>query len=53
MKPNGDNIEAKVKKIINEDNEEMESCPHPQQKLRIELSVLPDEGDILRVKKTE
>ena len=53
MKPNGDNIETQVKKIINEDNEEMDSCPHPQQKLKIMLSVLPEEGDILRVRKTE
>lgn len=54
MKPNGDNLETTVKKIINEeDNEEMESCPHPQQKLKIALSVLPEEGDILRVRKSE
>ena len=50
MKPDGNNVETKVLKILDEDGNEMESCPHPQQKLRIALSVLPEEGDILRVK---
>jgi len=50
MKPDGRNIETKVEKILDEDQNEMESCPHSKQKLRIFLSVLPDEGDILRVR---
>ena len=50
MKPDGSNVATKVLRIVNEDGEEMESCPHSKQKLRIFLSVVPDEGDILRVK---
>ena len=36
--------------IKNEEGEDMESCPHPKQKLFIKLSVTPDEFDILRRK---
>ena len=50
MKPNGDNIEVKVLGIKNEAGEDMESCPHPKQKLFIKLDVTPDEFDILRRK---
>ena len=50
MKPNGDNIEVEVLGIKNEEGEDMESCPHPKQKLFIKLSVTPDEFDILRRK---
>ena len=50
MKPDGSNVATKVLRIVNEDGEDMESCPHSKQKLRIFLSIVPDEGDILRVK---
>ena len=50
MKPNGDNIRVEVLGIKNEEGEDMESCPHPKQKLFIKLSVTPDEFDILRRK---
>ena len=50
MKPNGDNIEVQVLEIKNEEGEDMESCPHPKQKLFIKLSIAPDEFDILRRK---
>ena len=50
MKPNGDNIEVNVLGIKNEAGEDMESCPHPKQKLFIKLDVTPDEFDILRRK---
>ncbi|MBQ8489057.1 MAG: U32 family peptidase [Pseudobutyrivibrio sp.] len=48
MKPNGDNIDVEVLGIKNEEGEDMESCPHPKQKLFIKLNVTPDEFDILR-----
>ena len=48
MKPDGRNIPTKVLAIHDEDGNEMESCPHSKQKLRIFLSVLPEAGDILR-----
>ena len=50
MKPNGDNIEATVKSIQDEEGNEMESCPHPQQKLFIDLGIELELGDILRKK---
>ncbi len=50
MKPNGDNIEVEVLGIKDETGADMESCPHPKQKLFIKLSVAPDEFDILRRK---
>ncbi len=50
MKPNGDNIEVEVLGIKDENGADMESCPHPKQKLFIKLSVTPDEFDILRRK---
>ncbi len=37
MKPNGDNLEVTVCRIVNEDGEEMESAPHPKQILYIGL----------------
>ena len=50
MKPNGDNVEVEVLGIKDEDGNEMDSCPHPKQKLFIKLSVTPDEFDLLRRK---
>lgn len=48
MKPNGDNIEVTVKRILNEDGEEQESAPHPKQILYVDLGIPVDEFDILR-----
>ena len=50
MKPNGDNIEVEVLGIKDETGGDMDSCPHPKQKLFIKLSVTPDEFDLLRRK---
>ncbi len=48
MKPDGRNISAVVKAIYNEDGEAQESAPHPKQLVFVELSVSPDENDIIR-----
>lgn len=48
MKPNGDNIEATVKRIIDEDGNECKSAPHPKQRLYIDLGCELEEYDILR-----
>lgn len=48
MKPGGENIEARVLKIVNEEGKEQESAPHPKQVLYIGLSEKPDRYDILR-----
>ena len=48
MKPNGDNIEVVVKRLVDEKGQEMESCPHPQQVFYVDLGIEVDEYDILR-----
>ena len=48
MKPNGDNIEVVVKRILTEDGVEQESAPHPKQVLYVDLGVKVDPYDILR-----
>lgn len=48
MKPNGDNIEVEVKRIVNEKGVEVESAPHPQEVLWIDLGMELDKYDILR-----
>ena len=53
MKPNGDNIEVVVKRIVNEDGEDMPSAPHPKQKLWIDLGQPLDQFDILRRKEED
>lgn len=50
MKPDGTNQEVVVKRILDEDGNEMESCPHPQQKLWIDLGTELSKYDILRRK---
>ena len=48
MKPNGDNVLATVLALVDEDGNEMESCPHPQQVFYVKLSETPDEFDIFK-----
>lgn len=48
MKPNGDNVEVVVKRILTEDGVEQESAPHPKQVLYVDLGIEVDKYDILR-----
>lgn len=48
MKPNGENIEVIVKRILTEEGAEQESAPHPKQVLYVDLGIKVDEYDILR-----
>lgn len=48
MKPDGQNVEATVEKIIDEDGNEQESAPHPKQVLYVALSADALVYDILR-----
>ena len=48
MKPNGDNVEVVVKRILTEDGLEQESAPHPKQVLYVDLGIPVDKYDILR-----
>lgn len=50
MKPDGRDIQTTVVSIKDEDGTEMESCPHPKQRLLIQLGMELEKGDILRVK---
>lgn len=52
MKPDGRNIEAKVRGIYDADGNRQESAPHPLQELHLELEgeAEPEELDILRIR---
>ena len=50
MKPNGDNIEVIVKRIVNEKGIDVESAPHPKEMLWIDLGIELDRYDIIRRK---
>ena len=50
MKPDGRNVEVAVKAIYDENGQSMESCPHPQQVLYIDLGMELEQYDILRRK---
>lgn len=53
MKPDFTNIEAVVKCITDEEGNEMESCPHPKQKIYVDLGVALESFDILRKKEEQ
>ena len=48
MKPDGQNIQATVRAIYDEEGNSVESAPHPQQKLAVDLGVRIDQYDLLR-----
>lgn len=48
MKPNGENVEVTVKRILTEDGVEQESAPHPKQVLYVDLGIEVDKYDLLR-----
>lgn len=48
MKPDGENVKAEIIRILNEEGNEIESAPHPKQRVKVELSSCPGDGDILR-----
>ena len=50
MKPSGINVSVKVLHMYNEEGEEVESCPHSKQMIDVELSQVPEQYDILRVR---
>ncbi len=53
MKPNGENIQAVVKQIFDEDGNSIPDAPHPKQKLYIDLGIPVARFDILRRKAEE
>ncbi|QHQ63768.1 U32 family peptidase [Anaerocolumna sedimenticola] len=50
MKPDGRNLTVIVKKITDGDGNEMESCPHPKQKIFVDFGIQLDRNDLLRRK---
>ena len=48
MKPNGENLSVQVKAIYDETGASVESAPHPQQKLGVDLGAQVEVYDILR-----
>lgn len=48
MQPDGSNPEQIVRAIYDAEGNEMESCPHPQQELHVDLGMQPAQFDILR-----
>lgn len=48
MKPDGENIETKVIRILNEEGKEQESAPHAKQILYVELDAPAQTFDLLR-----
>lgn len=48
MKPDGRNVEAVVRRIVDEDGIEQESAPHPKQVLYVDLGCEAEQYDILR-----
>ena len=50
MKPDGRDMEVRVKGMTDEDGQPMESCPHPKQKIFVDLGVELSSFDLLRKK---
>ena len=48
MKPNGENVEVTVQRILDEDGNSVESAPHPQQRLYVVLGIELCQYDLLR-----
>lgn len=48
MKPNGENVAAVVRRIVDEEGKDQESAPHPRQVLYLELDSAASVYDILR-----
>ena len=50
MKPDGRDVEATVRSMTDEEGQPMESCPHPKQKIYVDLGVELSPFDLLRRK---
>lgn len=49
MKPDGSDSHVKVLAMRDEKGEAMENCPHPQQKIQVRFSEVPDRMNLIRV----
>ena len=48
MKPDGRDLEVKVLRMVDEEGNPMDSCPHPKQRFYVDLGTDIDDFDILR-----
>ena len=48
MKPDGRDISVTVRRICNEEGSDMESCPHPKQRIYVDLGIELEDQDLLR-----
>ena len=48
MKPDGRDLPVKVLRICDEEGSDMESCPHPKQKIYVDLGIELSDQDLLR-----
>lgn len=53
IRPNSDAIEVVVERIIDEEGNDMDSCPHPKQSIYVDLGIILYPFDILRRKEEE
>ncbi len=53
MRPDGRDETVTVRRIVDEDGSEMESCPHPKQRFFVDLGTALSDHDILRRKAAE
>ncbi len=51
MKPDGQVKKVIVKRMLDEDGQEIENCPHPGMKVFIDVGIKLDEYDIMRIEK--
>ncbi|MCI7594728.1 MAG: U32 family peptidase [Lachnospiraceae bacterium] len=49
MKPDGQNVETRVRAIYDEEGQEVDSAPHPKQVLYLDLDAKAEKYDLLRV----
>ena len=53
MRPDGHDETVTVRRIVDEDDSEMKSCPHPKQRFFVDLGTALSDHDILRRKAAE
>lgn len=50
MKPDGRNLSVKVKAMTDAEGKDIDSCPHPKQRIYVDLGTSLNQGDLLRRK---
>ena len=53
MKPTGENLSVQVLGMMDDEGNTIESCPHPKQRIFVDLGISLNDGDLLRKKEGE